>query len=191
MSSFYSREELNEIGFRCIGKDVNISRKTSIYGAQNISIGDHVRIDDFSIISGNINIGSYVHVAAAACLFGGNAGIELADFVGVSSRSAIYAESDDYSGEVLTNPMVPVEYKHIISGKVILEKHVLVGTGSTILPGVTIHEGTSVGSMSLVNQSLDSWGMYVGIPCRRLKDRKKDLLEKEKDFLTGRQSERV
>jgi Acetyltransferase (isoleucine patch superfamily) len=183
MSSFYSREELNEIGFQYIGEDVNISRKTSIYGAQNISIGDHVRIDDFSIISGNIKIGNYVHVAAAVCLFGGSAGIEFADFVGVSSRSAIYAESDDYSGEVLTNPMVPVEYKHIISGKVILEKHVLVGTGSTILPGVTIHEGTSVGSMSLVNQSLDSWGMYVGVPCRRLKDRKKDLLKEEKKFL--------
>ena len=183
MSSFYSREELKEIGFQSIGEDVNISRKTSIYGAQNISIGDHVRIDDFSIISGNIKIGNYVHIAAAVCLFAGNAGIKLADFVGVSSRSAIYAESDDYSGEVLTNPMVPVEYKHIISGKVVLEKHVLVGTGSTILPGVTIHEGTSVGSMSLVNQSLEPWGMYVGIPCRRIRDRKKDLLEKERKFL--------
>ena len=184
MSSFYSRDELQEIGFGSIGDDVLVSRKASIYGAENISLGNHVRVDDFCILSGNIKIGNYVHVAACVCLFGGNAGIELADFVGVSSRSAIYAESDDYSGEVLTNPMVPIEYKHIIAGKVILDRHVLVGTGSTVLPGVTIHEGTSVGSMSLVNQSLDSWGMYVGIPCRRLKDRKKDLLDKEREFLS-------
>lgn len=183
MSSFYTREELKEIGFHSFGDEVLISRKASIYGAENISLGSHVRVDDFCVLSGDIKTGDYVHIAVYTCLFGGDAGIVLSDFTTISSRCAIYAKSDDYSGTALTNPMIPEEYNHIISGRVTLEKYVLIGTGSTILPGVTIHEGTSVGSMSLINQSLDSWGMYVGIPCRRLKDRKKDLLEKKKKFM--------
>lgn len=159
-----------------------ISSKASIYGAKNISIGQNVRIDDFCILSGKIEIGNYVHIAAGTMLFGGEAGILLRDYVGISSRSAVYAASDDYSGHFMTNPTVPEQYRHIISKTVCMEKHVLIGTGCTILPGVRIGEGTSVGSMSLVNQSLDAWGIYVGIPCRRMKERSKDLLLLERNM---------
>ncbi len=183
MNSFYTEQELQEIGFKKIGKNVLISRKTSIYGASNITIGDNTRIDDFTILSGKLTIGDFVHVAVNCALFGGGTGIVLGDFVGVSSRTVIYAETDDYSGEVLTNPMVSDEYKNIICGEVILEKHVLIGSGSTILPGVVIGEGTSLGAMSLANKSLEAWGIYVGIPCKKIKKRSKKLLEKEKLFL--------
>ena len=83
--SFYNQEELTALGFKAVGKNVLISRKTSIYGAQHISIGDNVRIDDFSLLSGQITIGSYVHIAAYVGLFGGG-GIVLDDFVGLSAR---------------------------------------------------------------------------------------------------------
>ena len=183
MNSYFSREELEAIGFQSLGTDVLISRNTGIYGAGNIRIGNHVRIDDFSILSGNIRIGDYVHIAAACLLFGGNSGIEVCDFVGISSRSAVYADSDDSSGEALTNPMIPDEYRNVIGGRVKFEKHALIGTGCTILPGVTVGEGSSVGSMSLINKSLEPWGMYVGIPCKRLKARSRKLLELEHSMM--------
>lgn len=183
MTSFYSREELEQIGLRLGGGNILISRKASIYGPENIILGNNVRIDDFCVLSGNIIIGNHVHIAAAALLFGGSAGITLEDFTGISSRSAVYAESDDYSGLAMTNPTIPDEYRKIAGGTVKLEKHVLIGTGCTILPGVTIKEGTSVGSMSLVNKSLDSWGVYMGIPCKRMKDREKHILELEETFM--------
>lgn len=179
MNSFLSIEELNQIGFKALGTDVLISRKASIYGASNISIGNHVRIDDFCIISGNITIGSYIHIAAGCYLFGGNSGIEMKDFSAISSRSAVYADTDDYSGMALSNPTVPDKYRKISGGKVVFEKHALVGSGSTILPNVVIGEGVSVGSMSLINKSLEPWGIYAGIPCRRIKERKKDILKLE------------
>lgn len=185
MSSFYSREELMEIGFKSIGEDILISRKASIYGAGNISIGNHVRIDDFCILSGKIVVGNYVHIAAATLLFGGQAGIILKDFTGISSRCAVYAESDDYSGISMTNPTVPNEFRKVTGGTVTLEKHSLVGSGCTILPNVTIGEGTSVGSMSLVNKTLDDWGIYVGIPCKRVKNRSDNLLEIERIFIAS------
>ena len=66
MDSFYSPEELKALGLKEYGEDVRISRKCSIYGAGKISLGSHVRIDDFCLLSGKISLGSYVHIAAGA-----------------------------------------------------------------------------------------------------------------------------
>ena len=52
-----------------------------------------------------------------------------------------------------------------------------------VLPGVKIGNGTSVGALSLVTKSLDEWGVYFGSPAKRVKARKKDLLEQEKLLL--------
>lgn len=183
MNSFYSREELDRMGFKSIGKNVLISKKSSIYGAANISIGDNVRIDDFVILSGRIEIGSFIHVAAFSALFAGDMGIVLRDFCNLSSRVSIYAISDDYSGESLTNPMVSNEYKNIEGGQVILNKHVIVGASSVILPNVEVGEGGAIGSLSLVNKTLEPWGIYAGTPVKKIKGRSKDLLALEKEFI--------
>lgn len=54
MNSFYSSEELKNLGLKSMGEHVLISRNCCIYGADHISIGHDVRIDDFCVISGNI-----------------------------------------------------------------------------------------------------------------------------------------
>ena len=182
MSSFYSEKELKEIGFKSLGENVLISKKASIYGASNMSIGNNVRIDDFSLLSGSITIGNNVHIAAYVSLFAGDAGIELGNYVGVSSRSVIYATTDDYSGEYLTNPTVPDKYKNVINGKVTMREHSLIGTGCTVLPGVNVGDGVSVGAMSLINKDLEEWSIYVGIPCKRIKDRSKRVLELAEEY---------
>lgn len=183
MNSFYSLDELHNIGFKSIGKDVSISRKASIYGAENICIGSNVRIDDFCVLSGKITVGDYVHIAAYSALFAGNAGIELKDFSNISSRVCIYAVSDDYSGETMTNPMIPEKYKNVTEQKVVLEKHTIIGSGTTILPGVSICEGTAVGAMSMIKESTQPWGIYAGIPAKLIKERKRELLKLERSFL--------
>lgn len=83
----------------------------------------------------------------------------------------------------MTNSTIPKEYKNEYKSKVILRKYSIVGAGSIIMPGVVLSEGTSVGAMSLVLKSTEPWGIYVGNPVKRLKDRKKDLLEFEKKYL--------
>lgn len=182
-NSFYSEVELKEMGFKQIGQNVKISRKASIYSASDMILGDNVRIDDFCVLSGKVELGNYIHIAVYSAIFGGDAGVKMNDFTCLSSRCVVYAISDDYSGESMTNPMVDMKYRNVISKRVELGRHVLIGSGSTILPGVTIGEGTSVGSMSLVRTSLDAWGIYAGIPCRFLKERSKKLLELEQEFL--------
>jgi acetyltransferase-like isoleucine patch superfamily enzyme len=178
-TSFLSKTELMKIGFKHIGKNVSISRNTSIYLPDQISIADNVRIDDFCILSGDITIGSYVHVSAYTVLYG-KAGITIGDFVSISSRVNIYSVNDDYSGEHMTNPTVPEELTNITAKPVFIQKHVIIGAGSVVLPGVTIHEGAAIGALSLVNKSLDPWKIYAGIPCKFIKKRKKDLLKLER-----------
>ena len=136
MNSFYSEEELLTLGFKSIGKDVKLSRKASVYSPEKISIGNHVRIDDFCILSGHIEMGNYIHIAASCLLFGGDDGIVFENYTGLSSRSVIYAESDDYSGSYFTNPTLPDELRNIVGGGVVVKKHAIIGSGCTILPNV-------------------------------------------------------
>lgn len=183
MNSFFSDEELSQIGFKSVGKNALISRKASFYSSEKISLGNHVRVDDFCILSGNITIGSYIHVAAYSALYGGDAGILIDDFANLSSRITIYAVSDDYSGATMTNPMVPDEYKQLIHGQVHIHRHVIIGSGSIVLPGVDIGEGCSIGSLSLIKNDLPEWEICAGIPARGLRPREKTLLQLEKEFL--------
>lgn len=183
MNSFYDEEELKLLGLKKYGSDVKISRKASIYDAEQISIGSHVRIDDFCILSGQIVLGSYIHIAAYSALYAGDAGIEVADFSNISSKVVIYAVSDDYTGETMTNPMVPDEFKNVQKEKVTIAKHVIIGSGCTVLPGVELKEGSAFGSMSLIKESSEEWSINVGIPSREIKKRERGLLRMEEKLI--------
>lgn len=176
MNSFYSETELQEIGFRSLGKNVFISRKASFYNPGKMQIGNNVRIDDFCLLSGKIKLGSFIHVSAYSALYG-KAGIELEDYTGISPHCIILSATDDFSGCFLIGPMVPVNFTNVIEKEVILKKYSQIGANCVILPGVTIEEGTVVGAMSLINKSTDCWSIYYGIPALKIKKRKKDLLK--------------
>ena len=176
MTPFYTQEELKELGLKSFGSNVLISRKSSIYSPEQISIGDNVRIDDFCILSGNITIGSYVHIGVYSALFG-KFGIELEDFAGLSIRTTILSATDDFSGNYLTNPLVDKSKTNVTGGKILLRKYSLIGVGSLIFPNITVGEGVAVGAMSVVDRSLEDWGIYMGTPARRIKDRSKEMLK--------------
>jgi acetyltransferase-like isoleucine patch superfamily enzyme len=177
MDSFFSKEELQLLNIK-VGKNVKISRKSSIYG-YNIEIGDNVRIDDFCILSGKIRLGNYIHIAAYSALYGGTEGIYVKDYANISSRVSIYALSDDYSGETMTNPMIPDEYKNVDSRRVIINKHVIIGSTSVLLPGVELGEGSAFGCFSFINNNSDEWSINAGIPAKKIKERSKKCLKYE------------
>jgi len=179
---FYTNKELQTLGVRC-GSNVLISRKVSIYCTQ-LEIGENVRIDDFCILVGKIKIGSFVHIAAFGQL-SGSSGITIEDFSNLSSRVSLFSQTDDYSGEFMTNPMVDNKFTKVTKGEVIIQKHSIIGSGSVILPQVTLAEGTAVGALSLINSNTQSWSIYAGIPAKKIKDRKKNPLQLEKEFLNG------
>jgi len=184
-STYLTEDDLKDFGFKSLGKNIRISSDARIYGQENISIGNNVRIDDFTILSavnGFINIGNYVFIARNSHL-SGFFGIEMHDFSSMAANTVIYSASDDYSGDYLTAQAIPQKYTKHIGGPVTIGKHVIIGSGCTIMGPCNIGEGCSIGSMTLVQKELLPWGIYVGIPCRRLKERKKGLLTLEKKFL--------
>ena len=182
--SFYTEDELLAFGFKSVGKNVRLSRKASIYNAANISLGNNVRIDDFVVMSagiGGIELGDYIHIAVYSSLIGAGK-IVLGDYANVSSKVAIYSSNDDYSGEWMTNPTVPSELTNVTHADVVIGKHVIIGCGSVVLPGVALHEGAAVGALSLVNRDCESFGIYSGVPVKQIKKRKKNLLQLEKNL---------
>jgi acetyltransferase-like isoleucine patch superfamily enzyme len=183
--AFLTNEQLQSLGFKHVGKKVLISDKASIYNAAKISVGDYSRIDDFCILSAGthgIEIGRNVHIACYVSLIG-NGKITVSDFGNISSRCAIYSNNDDYSGNFMTNPTLPAKYLNVQHADVHIGKHVIVGSSSVILPGVTIGDGAAIGAFTLVNKNCDPLGIYVGQPAKYLKPRAAKIFELEKQFL--------
>ncbi len=181
--AYLSELQLHAMGFAALGQNVRISDRAAIHGASDMRIGDNSRIDDFCVVSGRIDIGRNVHLAPFCLVAGGTPGIVLEDFVGLAYRVSVFAQSDDYSGETLTNPTVPARFKRELRAMVRLGRHCIVGASSIICPGVDLAEGTSVGAASLVLKSSAPWTILAGIPARVLKDRSRDLLALEADYL--------
>lgn len=69
-----------------------------------------------------------------------------------------YFQGDDYS---------KLPYK---KGPIHLCKGCSVGTGSLVMPGVTVGEGAIVGARSVVTKDVPSWTIAVGSPARVIKE---------------------
>ena len=173
------------LGFRRLGKHVLISDKTSIYNPELIEIGDHSRIDDYCVLSGRLVIGRNVHIAVFCNIAGGEKGVFLEDFSGLSYGCHIFSQSDDYSGNFMTNPTIPDIFKKETKAPVLVKKYSIIGACSIIFPGVTLEEGTSVGAMSMVTRSTKEWSIYVGIPAKKIKTRSRNLLQHVDNYLNN------
>ena len=184
-SIYLDEHDLKDFGFKSLGKNIRISSDARIYGAENISIGNNVRIDDFVILSsgdGYITIGNYVFIARSSHL-SGTLGIQMNDFSSMAANTVIYSASDDYMGNYMTAQAISQKYTTKIGGPVSIEKHVIIGSSTVIIGPCVLAEGCSFGSLSLINKSTEPWGIYVGIPAKRKAERNKNLLQLEEKMM--------
>ena len=184
-TSFYSPDELAGMGFAGLGKGVKVSRKASFYSTRTIHIGDNSRIDDFCVVSGNICIGAFVHVAAFCAIYAQRESCTLSDFSGLAPRVTLLTFSEDYLfGTSLTNPTVPGRYKTIVDeGAVLVGKHAIVGTGSFVSPGTVLGQGAVLAALSLGRGELLPWTVYKGNPAEVVARRRSHrILELEEKF---------
>ncbi len=176
-TSFLSPAEAQAIGLGSIGPNLRLSRFARLYRPERIFLGSEVRIDDFAILSpgdGEIRMAGHNHIGAGAMLFGA---VSIGEWSTVSGRVAVYASSDDFVVDAITYPHARPELRAVISNRVDIGSRVVVGTGSTILPGVRIADGVAVGAMSLVTRPLMKPGVYAGIPAQWRRARKPMLIE--------------
>ncbi len=164
--------------FNSIGTDVFIDRDARFFRPENISIGSNVRIDAQVVISAGhpVTIGDHVHLAVESKVFASGGPVVMGDFSAISSDTKVYTATDDYVGGTLTNPTVPDRFRDVTTGAVIIGRHVVVGAGTVILPGVTLHEGSAVGALSLVRSDVPEGAVVAGIPARVITRRDVDRL---------------
>ncbi len=189
MFGYYNHDELAKIGFGSVGENVMISRAAEFANVSNIFIGSNSRIDTFVIIapSGNaiFKIGDHVQICAYTIL-NGLESITLEDYTTISPHCSIFSSGDDYSGDLLTNATIDKNYLGTFSAPVVIEKHSIIGTGTTILPGVTISVGTAVGAHSLIKESTKPFTIVAGVPAKFVRERSNRILGIEKKYLAER-----
>ena len=174
-----------EYKFKKIGKNVEIGKNVYFRYPEEIEIGDNVIIDEFCYFTTKMKIGNNIHIAPFCSVIGGKSSeFIMEDFSAISAGTRVICSSDDFISGPFTNPTIPIKFRpNCKIGTVIIKKHVVVGTNSVIMPNVILKEGSGTGAMTLVNRDLDEWGIYIGSPCKKIKERdKENILNGEKEY---------
>ena len=126
---FLTNNEVSELGFLSVGEKVLISRHSVIVGCENIKIGNHVRIDPFTVIvsnQGSLTLDNYVHIAGS-CHLSCIGNIVIHEFGVLAHGVKLYSGSDVYDGSGLTHPSIPKHLKNLHVGQIILGRHCILG----------------------------------------------------------------
>jgi acetyltransferase-like isoleucine patch superfamily enzyme len=159
------------------GEGVTIYPLAKIVNAQMMEIGDHSVINDFSFIYAGqgITIGRYCRVACFASIIGGGILI-MGDYAVVSYGARMVTGTDTYQSGKRMGPL-PLEYRDVQRGSIIIEKDGFVGTNVVVHPNVKIGEGAIIGSNSLVTHDIEPWSINIGSPCRKIGERPRIVVE--------------
>lgn len=157
--AFYKifRESVIKSSFGSCGKNVHIAEKSDIKGIGNISIGDDVAIGSHALLwttRANIIIKEKVIIGPKLNIITGNHKINM---IGKYMADVTDEEKDEEDDQ-----------------DVIIEKDVWIGANVTILKGVTVAEGCVIGGGTVLTKSTYPYGIYVGVPGRRVSERFKN-----------------
>lgn len=144
-----------------------------------MEVGNHVAIDSGFYITTAANLGDYIHIAPYVSVIGGERGsLIMGNFTNISAGGKIICGSDEFMGAgLITAPGIPDEYRDNLKvAPVIFEDFANVGTGVTILPGITLAQGSVIGACSLVTKNTEPWTMYIGSPAKPYKARTKEKM---------------
>lgn len=140
------------------GSNNFISSNVSIRGRKKIFISSSVHIATNTFIGSDkingIYIGNNVHIGPNCVLRSSNKKYMEEMVSGVQNYSEVNLKKDNVN----------------FSLGIIIEDNVWIGANCTILSGSHIKEGSVIGANSLVNDKLESKGIYVGSPVKKIKN---------------------
>lgn len=182
---FMREAELRELGVAEVGDCVAVHETCVMIGMENIRFGSNIRVDPFAVLSvarGWLKLGDFVHIGTQSFISAGS-GVEFCDFSSLSPGVRIFSRSDDYLGEYMSNPTVPSQFTlPAAKNPVRIGRHVVVGSGTTVLPEVDIGDGSSVGAGAVVTRSCEPGGVYAGAPAKLVKPRRTDIFDLERQL---------
>jgi len=146
-----SKDSLIQLGKNCVIQEYVFFLLTE--PNPKLTIGNNVSIGRSSIIAikDHLQIGDNTEIAANVFICDQSHGIEI--------------------GKLITNQKSQIE-------KVVIGEDVWIGTGSVILKGVKIGNGSIVGANSLVSEDTKPWKIYIGNPAKEIAIRKKENIIK-------------
>lgn len=171
-----NQKELKQ--FKSVGENVLIDATCQFVNPENITIGNHVRIDCFSMLSAqnDIEFGNYIHAAAYVQLITAGGKITMHNFTALAARTTLLTASDDFIDGYMNNPTMPIETRKVKMGPITLEKFCMTGCGAVILPGITMHEGSAAGALTLIDKDVQPFNLIVGCPSKIIGTRNKETL---------------
>jgi galactoside O-acetyltransferase len=159
-----------------LGKDVEIDSSSTV---NNVTIGDNVRIAKRCSVFGSpdnlLEIGADTYVGMNSLLNGFAAKLTIGSNVSIAQNVNIMVDSGPNASTVMQK-IFPVDKRPVTIGN-----HVWIGTGSIIMPGVTLGDYCVVAANSFVNKSFDPFTVIGGNPAKLLRtfteDEKKKIIE--------------
>ncbi|MDC1436795.1 gamma carbonic anhydrase family protein [Gammaproteobacteria bacterium] len=148
------------------------------------SLAEGVFIDDSAVIIGRVSIGKDSSVWPLTAIRGDVQEISIGERSNIQDGSILHVTSPESYGpdgfELIIGNDVTVGHRVVLHGCVIHDR-ALIGMGAIIMDGVLIESDVIVGAGSVVSpgKTLESGGLYVGSPARRVRD----LKQEELDFL--------
>jgi galactoside O-acetyltransferase len=156
-----------------IGAGVGIGRHVTLRAntdkSPGITLGDGVAINDSVVINANrgqVALGERSWLGPF-CLVYGNGGVTIGSNVLIAGHSSINTVSHS-----IQRCDIPVNDQPVLIDPVVIEDDVWIGLNAVILQGVTIGRGAIVGAGAVVNRSIPSWSIAVGVPARVIGRRK-------------------
>ncbi|MBK6608158.1 MAG: acyltransferase [Leptospiraceae bacterium] len=95
--------------------------------------------------------------------------IEIGDLVTISHNTVIFTHTATPSNSYLSKIYNQVKNVKISDGS-------WIGANCTILPGVVIGENCMIGAGSVVSKNTESYSLYAGNPCKKIKDIPRPIL---------------
>lgn len=178
-SRYLDEEALRKLGIRSVGINVRVSEHATIVGLANVSLGSNVRIDSHVVIlsrRGEFCVGDNVHIEPASSIVA-HRGVTMGSYCTISHGVRLFTESADYSGASFTNVFPDGRFSNPKAGAISIGNHVIIGGNSVVMPGVNLGEGSAIGALSFVRNSVEGWSIYAGNPLRRLGERSTQIRE--------------
>lgn len=156
-----------------IGNNVTIHQPVVLASPENIWIGTGAILSEFVHIIGGVRteIREYTHLAPMVSIAGGGQTL-IGKSVGVAAGARIVSGMDDIDSIGLIGPCIPMEFRSVYRGSIVIQDFSLIGSNAVICPDVTIGEGAIVGAGSVVMDNIPPWTVAVGSPAKVVRDRK-------------------
>ena len=162
--------------YYCLCPYISIGHRTFLGSniSLNVKFGGSIKIGSYCHLQngvqlitygGDINIGNRCSINPYTVLYGqGN--LTIGNDVRIAAHCVIIPSNHNFKD--INKPIVE---QGLTNKGIIIQDDVWIGCGVRVLDGVTIAKGCIIGAGSVVTRSTTPYGIYVGIPAKRIKNR--------------------